>query len=118
MPGQSPAIVLVALLFVAGCAHDTAQTTTSATAASPVPGDVARGAAVFTKNCSVCHATNASTGGNIGPSLAGEKKKRNYDQTVAWIKQPDPPMPKLFPDLLTDQDVTDVAAYVLQDLAH
>jgi mono/diheme cytochrome c family protein len=113
MPGQSPAIILVALMLAAGCAHETAQTTTSATAASPVPpGDVTRGEAVFRRNCTVCHAANGSVGGGVGPPLAGEKKRRNYDQTVAWIKQPDPPMPKLFPYPLSERDVADVAAYV------
>ena len=101
-------------MLAAGCAHETAQATTTATARRRlVPlGDVARGAAVFVKNCSMCHASSASAGGGIGPALAGEKKKRNYDQTVAWIKQPDPPMPKLFPYPLSERDVADVAAYV------
>jgi mono/diheme cytochrome c family protein len=99
-------------MLAAGCAHDMTQTTMSATVASPVPlGDVARGEAVFHKNCSVCHA-NASAGSGVGPPLAGEKKRRNYDQTVAWIKQPEPPMPKLFPYPLSERDVADVAAYV------
>lgn len=113
MPWRLPAIVLIALVFAAGCAHDTAQNATSATAASPVPlGDVARGEAVFRKNCSACHSSTAVSGGGIGPALGGEKRRKNYDQTVAWIKQPDPPMPKLFPYPLAERDVADVAAYV------
>jgi mono/diheme cytochrome c family protein len=112
MPWRLPAIVLVAVVFAAGCAHDTAQNASTA-AASPVAlGDVARGEAVFRKNCSVCHSSTAVPGGGIGPALGSEKQRKNYDQTVAWIKQPDPPMPKLFPSPLSERDVADVAAYV------
>ena len=102
---------LILALACAGCARGTTQTQGTAPAATAVTADAARGEAVFRKNCSTCHVTG-STGGGIGPALAGEKTRRNYDQTVAWIKSPDPPMPKLFPYPLSERDVADVAAYV------
>jgi len=33
-------------------------------------------------------------------------------QIVRTIDEPDPPMPKLFPSVLSDRDVQDIAAYV------
>jgi hypothetical protein len=35
-----------------------------------------------------------------------------YDRIVSAIEDPDPPMPKLYPSVLSRQDVNDVAAYV------
>jgi mono/diheme cytochrome c family protein len=106
-----PLAVLVAAL-AAGCAHNTTQTA-AGTVQSPLAalGDRSRGADVFRANCAVCHtATGAAAG--VGPSLVNEKQRKNYDQTVAWIEAPDPPMPKLFPSPLSEKDVQDVAAYV------
>jgi glucose dehydrogenase len=36
--------------------------------------------------------------------------------TVAYIKDPKLPMPKLFPDLLTEQNIVDVSAYLQQGI--
>jgi mono/diheme cytochrome c family protein len=76
-----------------------------------VAGNQSRGAEVFRANCAVCHTANGAAGG-VGPSLEHEKQRKNDDQTVAWIEQPDPPMPKLYPAPLSEKDVEDVAAYV------
>jgi alcohol dehydrogenase (cytochrome c) len=106
-----PLAVLVAAL-VTGCAHNTTQTA-AGTIQSPLPvlGDRSRGAEVFRANCAVCHtATGAAAG--VGPSLVNEKQRKNYEQTVAWIEAPEPPMPKLYPAPLSEKDVRDVAAYV------
>ncbi len=48
----------------------------------------------------------------MGPSLINEGSRKNLQQAVSWIKNPMPPMPKLFPATLSEQDVRDVAAYV------
>jgi hypothetical protein len=37
-------------------------------------------------------------------------------QTIAAIKEPKAPMPKLYPDLLTDQAVTEVATWIREQL--
>jgi alcohol dehydrogenase (cytochrome c) len=44
--------------------------------------------------------------------LKGEKQRKDYAAAIAWIKNPQPPMPKLFPSVLSQNDVQDVAAYV------
>jgi len=105
----------LAAVAAVGCARNDAQTAATATTVAHAPlaalGNASRGADVFRANCAACHSTTGAAGG-IGPSLEHEKQRKNYDQTIAWIKQPDPPMPKLFPSPLSEKDVADVAAYV------
>jgi mono/diheme cytochrome c family protein len=88
--------------MVVGCSHQR-------TAAAHTDGG--RGGELFAKNCQVCH--NASPdAARIGPSLANEGRKRTLAQIIRAIEEPDPPMPKLYPGTLSEQDVTDIAAYV------
>ena len=75
-----------------------------------VAANVARGRAVFSQNCAVCH--GAQGGGGEGPSLKGEKRRKDLQQAQQWIMNPSPPMPKLFPGTLSRGDVRDVAAYI------
>ena len=118
-------------LIVAGCAKgsDTATTSTTTTtttdaaatmapaasggsmASTAMSGDAAHGKTIFAANCAQCHGAGGAKGG-VGPSLLGEKKKKNSAATVAWIKNPQPPMPKLYPTPLSEKDVADVASYV------
>ena len=117
-----------AALIVAGCAKgsdtSTTSTTTTDTAATMAPaasggstasmaisGDAAHGKTIFAANCAQCHGAGGAKGG-VGPSLVGEKKKKTTAATVAWIKNPQPPMPKLYPTPLSEKDVADVAFYV------
>jgi alcohol dehydrogenase (cytochrome c) len=111
-----PAIIaFAALAALAACAARSGNATLDA---SPSPrssiavvGDADRGRVVFAANCSVCHGVNGVEGG-VGPSLRGEHNRKNYDATIAWIKHPQPPMPKLYPVPLSERDVDDVAAFV------
>jgi mono/diheme cytochrome c family protein len=73
--------------------------------------DPAHGKEIFSQNCSSCHGADGA-GGGIGPSLKGEKARKDLPKTIAWIKNPQPPMPKLYPSPLGEKDVADVAAYV------
>jgi mono/diheme cytochrome c family protein len=109
----------IAVLTAAGCAKgDQSSSAPAATSAGSMTtasklsgsaqGDTVHGKTVFAVNCVRCHGAE----GGIGPALKNEKSRKNYVQTVAWIKNPQPPMPKLFPDSLGDKDVADVAAYV------
>jgi mono/diheme cytochrome c family protein len=114
MSGWPSAVLLAALaVTAAGCARsgDQAASNRPAAVSGTALGDRERGAQVFRANCAVCHTTDGSPGG-VGPSLQNEKQRKNYEQTVAWIEQPDPPMPKLYPAPLSQKDVEDVAAYV------
>jgi|GEM_PF-593819 len=126
------ALGAIAALTAAGCAKGADQSsstsTTTTTAAAPAAtsagsatatskvsgsaqGDAAHGKSIFATNCASCHGANGVEGG-VGPSLKNEKSRKNYAQTVAWIKKPQPPMPKLYPDKIGENDVADVAAYV------
>jgi mono/diheme cytochrome c family protein len=114
----------IAVLIVGGCAkgsdHSSTTTTVAPAATSAggatasgklsgsAQGDAAHGKTIFAKNCAQCHGTE----GGVGPLLKNEKSRKTYAQTVAWIKDPQTPMPKLFPDTLGEKDVADVAAYV------
>jgi len=73
-------------------------------------GDAVHGKQIFAQNCASCHGVNAQ--GGMGPNLHGEKKRKDYQETITWVKNPAPPMTKLYPSPLSDSDVADVAAYV------
>jgi mono/diheme cytochrome c family protein len=117
----------IAGLLVAGCSKssdqsasatgpvtdssDTGLKPTDAPSSSSAMGDATHGSAIFAQNCSSCHGA-AGAGGGVGPVLKGEKSRKDYAAAVAWIKNPKPPMPKLYPSPLSESDVADVAAYV------
>jgi mono/diheme cytochrome c family protein len=119
----------VAALLVSGCSKSSSSDqSTTATATGPVSdsgstgmkpqastavaaGNAAHGSAIFSQNCSSCHGA-AGAGGGIGPTLKGEKSRKDLPAAIAWIKNPKPPMPKLYPSPLSESDVADVAAYV------
>ena len=94
-------------------------TSTGGAAATPdadgagkvLAGDPAHGKQIFTQNCAQCHGATGTEGG-VGPSLKSEKSRKDTAAAVAWIKNPQAPMPKLYPSPLDEKDVADVAAYV------
>lgn len=69
-----------------------------------------RGAVLYEKNCAACHGQRGN--GPIGPSLAQIRKRRTADQITEIIRNPDPPMPKLYPHDLSDSDIADLTAFV------
>lgn len=105
------AVLAVAASFAAGCSAVSETTTTVAAGGAERTGDATRGAQVFALNCAVCHGTDGA-GGTIGPSLRGERDRLDYSALASWVEDPQPPMPKLYPKFLSDQEVLDVAAYV------
>jgi cytochrome c len=79
--------------------------------ASAGEGNAVRGEATYAQQCARCHGSRAQ--GGIGPRLTGERTRKSFAQTVAWIQNPRPPMPPLYPTPLGENDVKNVAAYVL-----
>src|SRR5665213_2942403 len=73
-------------------------------------GNAAHGKTLYGANCASCHGATGSEGG-VGPSLKGEKSKKDQAAAIAWIKNPKAPMPKLYPSPLSEKDVSDVATY-------
>ena len=88
----------------------------ASTQATDAGTPVARGRKLYAQVCTTCHGLN----GNFvaGHELSTLRQRRDLDATVRYIKDPKPPMPKLFPTLLDDQAVVDVATYVQQEIAH
>ncbi len=65
----------------------------------------------YAQNCARCHGATGAEGG-AGPSLANEKAKKDAAAVQAFIKNPAPPMPKLYPAAISDRDVSDITAYL------
>ena len=100
-----PSVVILAL---GGGAAPSAQPAASATAA-------AQGRKLYSQICTSCHGPEGDL--VAGHELSTLKKRRNLADTIAFIKNPKAPMPALYPSLINEQNVTDVATYVLQELA-
>lgn len=88
---------------------------TTRSAAASVASNNTNGAKLYAQICISCHGPD----GNMiaDHKLAGLKSRRDLASTVAYIKDPKLPMPKLYPDLITDQNVVDVATYIHQELS-
>lgn len=115
--GWGMAFLLETMAVVAAFGYGVAPASPTVAASSPgvatsfsLPGDVARGRAIFAANCAVCHGAHGQ--GNIGPSLQNEASRKNFAQVQAWIENPAPPMPRLYPSPLNARNVRDVAAFV------
>lgn len=105
-------LVAAVLLALAACSTVSTQANavTAGTGATE-GGDRTAGARVFAANCATCHGANG-VGGSVGPSLRGEAQRMPYGALVSWVEDPQPPMPRLYPQFLSESEVRDVAAYV------
>lgn len=74
-------------------------------AANAVAGKITYG-----RVCAMCHGMKGE--GAIGPELKDIKERMDHARIVKWIKNPSEKMPKLFPSMLDEQQVVDVAAYL------
>jgi mono/diheme cytochrome c family protein len=70
-----------------------------------------RGSDVYAQNCASCHGASGS-GGGIGPTLRHEHERMSVTQIDAFIRNPRPPMPRLYPSTLDDEELAAVAEYV------
>ena len=68
------------------------------------------GAVEFSANCAACH--GAVGQGGIGPSLKNESAHKDTAAATAFIKNPSGGMPKLYPGILSADDVAAVASYI------
>ena len=74
-----------------------------------------RGRKLYSQVCVSCHGAEGNLIADHKLSTLGAR--RDLPATISYIKDPKAPMPKLYPDLLSEQNVTDVATYVRQELA-
>ena len=83
------------------------------TPAFKLTGDAAAGKSVFAKaGCGGCHTLqDAGAGGTVGPNL--DQAKPDYRLATARVTLGKAPMPA-FKGQLTDQEIADVAAYVVK----
>ncbi|HEX8084461.1 MAG TPA: cytochrome c [Solirubrobacteraceae bacterium] len=77
-------------------------------------GNAAKGKDVFGQNCAACHGGDG--GGGTGPKLAGVSEYANPDVVVEQVREGGGGMPA-FGDRLSEQELADVSAYVVKDLA-
>jgi alcohol dehydrogenase (cytochrome c) len=83
------------------------QTTGGPAVAANTPA--AHGQQLFGQNCAACHGQRGD--GATAPALTTAARK-DLEAIVAFVKNPAPPMPKLYPTPLSDADVRAVAEYV------
>jgi mono/diheme cytochrome c family protein len=120
--------VLVALTAITTLADSSPSPSPSGTAAAALPGDPAKGATLYGQNCATCH--GASLEGGIGAVLNPIDKLPGVSNvldptflitiiTNGRTPQPGDPKqiampPKGGNTALTDQDIKDLAAYIIQ----
>jgi len=74
----------------------------------------ARGHKVYEQVCASCHGPDGKL--VAGHDLGTLASRRDRADTMAYVKDPRPPMPKLFPNLLDEQSLRDVTSYIYEDL--
>ena len=95
---------------VIGTIETTETETTDSGGAST--GDAAAGKTVFVANCGTCHTlSDAGTSGTVGPNL--DEAQPSNELVVDRVTNGQGAMPP-FSGTLTEQQITDVAAYVSQ----
>ena len=81
---------------------------------SAASAGIANGQRFYQQICSACH---GSDGNMVADHKLGTLKARmDHTATVAFIKNPKAPMPKMYPQLLKDRDVTDITAFLEQEI--
>jgi mono/diheme cytochrome c family protein len=90
---------------------------TGAAAAGSGPAgapNLSNGRKLYGQICMSCH-------GPDGNMIADRKlqnlgQRRDLASTIAYIKEPKAPMPRLYPDLINEQSVMDVAVFLHEEL--
>lgn len=87
----------------------------SSSGATSSTGDVQKGQVIFQQQCAVCHGTNG-VGGPTGPAITGSQSvlpASNMTQLSALVSFVKANMPLTSPGSLSQQQATDVSAFVL-----
>ena len=88
---------------------------TTTTETAPGDGEAASGAQLFRDNCESCHGVEGA-GGHVGPNLQTSPVAENLAQVKAQVSTGGGGMPP-FSDVLSDQEIDVVAAYVVEQIA-
>jgi alcohol dehydrogenase (cytochrome c) len=108
-----PSVVIMALN--AGHAPNAQALPTSSSSSAPAGApNLASGRRLYSQICVSCHGPD----GNLiaDHKLSTLKARRDQAATISYIKDPKPSMPKLYPELMNEQNVVDVAAYLHEEL--
>jgi alcohol dehydrogenase (cytochrome c) len=107
-----PSVVIMSLNAGRGSSAAAQSKAASGTAAGSA--NLADGRKLYGQVCVSCHGPD----GNMlaDHQLGTLAARQDRTATIGFIKNPKLPMPKLYPDLLTEQNVADVAAYVHEEL--
>jgi PQQ-dependent dehydrogenase (methanol/ethanol family) len=98
--------------------HPAAAMPTAPAAAGGTPAagspSLAGGRKLYSQVCASCHGPD----GNLiaDHPLRSLKSRRDLAGTIAYIKDPKAPMPKLYPELISEQNVRDVAGYLFDEI--
>lgn len=109
-----PSVVIMAL-NPSGAAQKLDVTGSAAAASGPAGApNLANGRKLYGQICMSCHGPD----GNMiaDHKLQNLRPRKDMAATIAYIKEPKAPMPKLFPDLINEQSVIDVANYLHEEL--
>lgn len=109
-----PSVVIMAL-NPSGAAQKLDVTGSAAAGSGPAGApNLANGRKLYGQICMSCHGPD----GNMiaDHKLQNLRPRKDMAATIAYIKEPKAPMPKLFPDLINEQSVIDVANYLHEEL--
>ncbi len=119
MTRRAPLLAAAALaaLALAGCGGDGGG---GGGAEGPPPqqvvdsGNAPAGREVFGQNCAACHGGKGE--GGTGPQLTGNEEATDAEAVVDQIREGGGGMPS-FGDRLSEQELADVSAFVVKELA-
>jgi mono/diheme cytochrome c family protein len=81
----------------------------------PRQPDLSHGRQVFYGMCAGCHGSDGKNISINGNDLTTVKQRMSLEQIRAWLRNPKPPMPKIFPEPLQESeeaDLRDVALFL------
>jgi mono/diheme cytochrome c family protein len=76
--------------------------------------NLAAGRKLYNQVCVACHGPDGNL--VVDHKLGALKSRQSLASTIASIKDPKLPMPKMFPDLLNEQAIAEVAAFLHEEL--
>lgn len=109
-----PSVVIMALNPSAAPRKLDATGVASASVGSIGASNLANGRKLYSQICSSCHGADGNMQGDH--KLQNLRARRDLPATISYIKDPKAPMPKLYPDLINEQSVIDVANYLHEEL--
>lgn len=108
-----PSVVIMALNATGATGAPARPASSAGTPAGAA--SLASGRKLYSQICVACHGPDGNLIADRKLGNLGERLDRAA--TIRYIKDPKPPMPKLYPDLITEQNVVDVTAYLHEELA-